>query len=785
MKKIVLIAVTVCLLVICSVWSGSAALREKISVNSADLSISTDFESQAFRVQYTGNQSVTIKDGLPAIVRRYVVENGEFDSVSVVRVGRAPLATGLSIATEPDIATFAGDANRDDQFYSRELAKINATEKPGTVIDRGIFNGVEIITLLIQPLEFDANTRTLSQFSDIQLEFHGSVDLVMAEISDADLIQSNQSFSKNASLSSASSSAEYLIVTGAQFLSAFDDLIRWKTEKGLSVEIASVGDIVFQFSGRDAAERLRNYLISKYNSGTRYVLLAGDEQIIPIRYAYHGNTSSAPTLDLMNICDLYYGDVNGNWDADSDGVYGEPAQDQPDLYAELLVGRLPFHETDQFSAYIEKLIKYEQNPGNGSYDYLNRALFISADQMRDYQTVGQHALLAASYPSYVTSDVSDVVEAPTGDAANPQTPLASSAIQTMSAGWGMMSLLIHGVNDGWVLRSNQYNQWPKNFLFTATGSDDTHGFLPNIESNGKPGVIYSIGCDNAAFDMDNPPFSSINPCVAESFLAKADGGAVCFVGYSRWGWVASSWRLEEAFIDYLYNHNNNAAEAVNYSKSQYTYYRDLCYGLNYFGDPEMSVWTQAPLPTQISVDKITQAGEIAIHATVLSGADFLAGALVTVTKNDSIIAQATSGADGSVTLPIDFNITDEFVMTAYIAGYAAAIKTLVPEISLDADDETGSTLPQEFSLYQNFPNPFNPATTIRFDAPTAANVVIEIFNVLGQMIATSYDGFVGAGSHEVAWNGANDAGQSVSSGVYFARMRAGNFSQTIKMSLLK
>ena len=785
MKKITLTAVTVCLLVICSVWSGSAALREKISVNSADLSISNDFESQALRVQYTGNQSVTIKNGLPAIVRRYVVENGEFDSVSVVRVGKTPLASGAFIATEPDIATFAGDANRDDQFYSRELAKINATEKPGTVIDRGIFNGVEIITLLIQSLEFDANTRTLSQYSDIELEFHGSADLVMTEISDTDLIQSKESLSKNAALSSASSSAEYLIVTGAQFLSAFDDLIRWKTEKGLSVEIASVGDIVFQFSGRDAAERLRNFLISKYNSGTRYVILAGDEQIIPIRYAYHGNTSSAPTLDLMNICDLYYGDVNGNWDADGDGVYGEPAQDQPDLYAELLVGRLPFHETEQFTAYIEKLIKYEQNPGNGSYDYLNRALFISADQMRDYQTVGQHALLAASYPSYVTSDVSDVVEAPTGDAANPQTPLASSAIQTMSAGWGMMSLLIHGVNDGWVLRSNQYNQWPKNFLFTATGSDDTHGFLPNIESNGKPGVIYSIGCDNAAFDMDNPPFSSINPCVAESFLAKANGGAVCFVGYSRWGWVASSWRLEEAFIDYLYNHNNNAAEAVNYSKSQYNYYRDLCYGLNYFGDPEMSVWTEAPLATQINVDKITQAGEIVIHANVISGANSLAGALVTVTKNDSIIAQATSDADGSVTLPIDFNITDEFVMTAYISGHAAAIKTLVPEISLDADDETGSTLPHEFSLYQNFPNPFNPATTIRFDVPTASNVVIEIFNVLGQMIATSYDGFVGAGSHEVAWNGANEAGQSVSSGVYFARMRADNFAQTIKMSLLK
>ena len=189
------------------------------------------------------------------------------------------------------------------------------------------------------------------------------------------------------------------------------------------------------------------------------------------------------------------------------------------------------------------------NPGSGSYDYLNRALFISADQMRDYQTVGQHALLAAGYPAYVSSDVSDVVEAPTGDAANPATPLAPNAIQTMSEGWGMMTLLIHGVSDGWVLRSNQYNEWPKSFLFTASGADGEHGFLPNIESNGKPGMIYSIGCNNAAFDMDAPPFGSTNPCVAESFLAKPNGGAVGFVGYSRWGWVASSWKLEQAFID--------------------------------------------------------------------------------------------------------------------------------------------------------------------------------------------------------------------------------------------
>ncbi|MGB5105601.1 MAG: C25 family cysteine peptidase [Candidatus Zixiibacteriota bacterium] len=781
MKKFAIIVVTVCLLLICTVWSGSAALREHVVFNSG-LSLTTHNPDQTLSVEYADNQQVTKIDGLPNLVRRYVVKNGDFDSVSIARMGKNLIASDCSIYQEPIIATFAGDSYRDDQFYSRELSSIKSESAPSVLIDRGFQGNSEILTLLIQPFEYDAASRTLCNYTDIQLLFHGSADLEIAELLDSDLLESASPLQKNGS---PGGSAEYLIVTGAQFFSAFDDLIRWKTQQGLTVEIAAIGDIVGQFPGVDAAERLRNYLIGKYNSGARYVLLGGDEQIIPTRYTYHANTSATPSLDLMNICDLYYGDVNGVWEVDGDGVYGEPTQDRPDLYAELLVGRLPFHQAGQFEAYIDKLIAYEQNPGNGSYDYLNRALFISADQMRDYQSVGQHSLLSASYPSYVTSEMSDLVEAPTGDAANPPTPLASGAIQTMSSGWGMMTLLIHGVADGWVLRSNQYNTWPKSLLFTGAGADGDHGFLPNIESNGKPGVIYSIGCDNAAFDMDSPPFSVPNPCVAESFLAKPNGGAVGFVGYSRWGWVASSWRLEQSFIDYLYNTGNNPAEAVRFSKSQYSYFRDLCYGLNYFGDPAMKVWTNTPLQAHVNADKISQIGAIEITATVTDGSSPLSGAIVSVMQNGEIIAQAISGVDGSVGITIEYNITDDFSVTAYKSGHTTATAPLVPEITLDADDETGNSLPQEFALYQNFPNPFNPATTIQFDVPAASEVVIEIYNVVGQLIKTSYNGFVGAGSHEVAWNGANEAGQPVSSGVYFARMISDNYVQTIKMSLLK
>lgn len=787
MKKTIVIVLIICLLTLCVVWNAGAAFRDRIVFQSNSYCLQTDGSGASVSFQWYANQHFTDNDGLPILVRRYLVKSGDFDSVSATLSGRTLVATNLFLKAESAIATFAGDVGRDQSFYSRELAKLPHEPRNHSgafVIDRGYDGDQQIITIGIRPLEIDRNPGELVEYSEIALEFHGSTNLDLELIDGVD-VSKPLAASTPLSLSSTTNVVDYLIITDSDYFDEFSKLAQWKTAKGLSVEIAAIGDIIAANSGRDDAEKLRSYLISRYSEGVRYVLLGGDETMIPIRYAYHANTSTQPPLDLMNICDLYYGDVNGNWDADGDGVYGEPAQDQPDIYAELLVGRLPFSSAVQFENYIDKLIAYEQNPGSGSYDYLNRALFISADQMRDYQTVGQHTLLAASYPDHVTSDVSDVVEAPTGDAVNPATPLAPGAIQTMSQGWGMTTLLIHGVSDGWVLRSNEYNEWPKSFLFTASGTDGEHGFLPNVEANGKPGVVYSIGCDNAAFDMDSPPFAASNPCVAESFLAKQNGGAVCFVGYSRWGWVATSWKLEQAFIDYLYNQNNNAAEAVRYSKTLFPYYRDLCYGLNYFGDPELSVWTNTPQDLQFTHSKIKQTGEIALAVEVSDASTTLSDAIVTVTKNGVVIGQAVSADDGYVNIAFDFNLNDEFVVTVYKDGYSVDTALLVPELVLDAEDETGSSLPESFALYQNFPNPFNPITTVRFDVPTTAHVAVEIYNVLGQLINVLFDNQISAGSHEIEWNGVDFAGRNVSSGVYFARFSSPGYSRTIKMSLLK
>ncbi|MFQ5651813.1 MAG: FlgD immunoglobulin-like domain containing protein [bacterium] len=102
------------------------------------------------------------------------------------------------------------------------------------------------------------------------------------------------------------------------------------------------------------------------------------------------------------------------------------------------------------------------------------------------------------------------------------------------------------------------------------------------------------------------------------------------------------------------------------------------------------------------------------------------------------------------------------------------------------DDASGSAkLPIEYQLGENYPNPFNPETAIRFHLPEASRVVIRIFNTLGQEIKSLVDGEYAAGIHTAVWDGKDKNGVQVSSGVYLYRIQTDKFAQVKKMTLLR
>jgi hypothetical protein len=123
----------------------------------------------------------------------------------------------------------------------------------------------------------------------------------------------------------------------------------------------------------------------------------------------------------------------------------------------------------------------------------------------------------------------------------------------------------------------------------------------------------------------------------------------------------------------------------------------------------------------------------------------------------------------------------------YLVGWRGRTSIELKKCNITSTDppSTDGLLPKAYALSQNYPNPFNPSTVIDYALPTASQVELTVFNVLGQRVAVLINGPQSAGSHTAFWDGRNDAGTSVASGLYFYRLTAGTFIQTRKMLLLK
>ena len=94
-------------------------------------------------------------------------------------------------------------------------------------------------------------------------------------------------------------------------------------------------------------------------------------------------------------------------------------------------------------------------------------------------------------------------------------------------------------------------------------------------------------------------------------------------------------------------------------------------------------------------------------------------------------------------------------------------------------------MPTVFMLHQNFPNPFNPITTLRYDLPSDALVTLSIYDMLGKEITQLVKGLQEAGFKSIPWDATDSMGRPVSAGVYLYQIQAGDFVQTKKMVLLK
>ena len=177
-----------------------------------------------------------------------------------------------------------------------------------------------------------------------------------------------------------------------------------------------------------------------------------------------------------------------------------------------------------------------------------------------------------------------------------------------------------------------------------------------------------------------------------------------------------------------------------------------------------------------------------VENSILGTGEFADGQLMS--RRDGVVSVAVYGdvaTEGDLGLSLVFrslkDIEDSYIeiVDGEVRDGNYRLNTLASPVSVRIQ-----TRPEVYALRNNYPNPFNPETTLKYDLPDAGDVKLEIYNMLGQVVRTLVNEHQTAGRYAVQWDATNDLGQSMSSGIYFYRVRVGGeFTDVKKMLLLK
>jgi hypothetical protein len=391
------------------------------------------------------------------------------------------------------------------------------------------------------------------------------------------------------------SNYKILIITPAQFQAGYQDLVGYYNTKGLPTQVATIESIA-AFAGQDLPEKMRNYIIREYqNNGIEQVVLGGDVEHVPFRGFYCYVVSGSGYEDYNIPADLYFSALDGNWNTNGDGKWGEPGED--DLLPEISVGRMSFSNATELANMVHKSISYQGNPVP---EEMKKPYLVSEFLYDPPMTWG------SDYLELLIDDHNDNGYSTHGipSAQNYVTRL----YDTPGFNWSVGQLL-SGINSGQSFihhcghSNSNYMMRMYNWDITDANFAQVNGISHNYQ------LMYTHGCICGAFDDAD--------CIAE-VSTTITNFLVAGVFNSRYGWFnqgtteGPSAHLHREFISALYNPNPDSAiaelgSAHTMSKIKTAPWVGLpgefepgaqrwCfYDCNVLGDPALKVWIDNPV----------------------------------------------------------------------------------------------------------------------------------------------------------------------------------------------
>lgn len=550
------------------------------------------------------------------------------------------------------------------------------------IASQGNFAGYNLGSVLVSPVQYVPSQGQLVFYSEIEFRITYSIQRKTAfsprqtpysqrlhQNILANLVENPQSltgsFSPGSGRSSSLSEDQhlYVIITGDNLATSFQPLADWKTEKGLSAKIVKTSWIYANYPGIDNPARIRNFITDAAQQwGTLWVLLGGDVNIVPDRKAFAMDCEYGPYSHNFIPCDLYYTDLDGSWNENGNSIYGEVA-DSVDMYPDIFVGRASVETAAEADVFVNKLLTYEKSAPNG---HEQNMLFLGEVLWTNPYTnsgLGKD-LIDSLYVPAQFDPITKLYEA-----------LGNENLATV------MSALNAGQN---IVNHNGHAG--------STGMGVGTGYLTiskvdMLTNSQRYSILYSIGCWPAAFDED---------CIAEHFLTNPNGGAVAFVGNSRYGWGSPgnplygySDRFDQQFFKKLFQENiyhigNTLAAAktayVPFS-AQENVYRWCEYEINLLGDPEMPIWTETPQALSVAHPQEITIGNGAYSVTVTRANQPVEGALVCLMQDTAVYETGFTGPDGRVILPVSISVPVQPLRLTVTAQNAIPYQAEIPLMS--------------------------------------------------------------------------------------------------------
>ncbi|MFP4170281.1 MAG: PKD domain-containing protein [Methanomassiliicoccales archaeon] len=395
---------------------------------------------------------------------------------------------------------------------------------------------------------------------------------------------------------------EYVIVTSQSLEGSFQDLVEWKQTRGLdyggniTARLVTVEWIMAQEeywgdpgahggTGNDTQTLIRNFVVDAHRTwGTEFLLLGGDHEIIPCRRV----PVEGPMSDLIPT-DLYYMGLDGDWDLDDDGRYGEGAGrgggssgEEADLIPEVWAGRATVSTSWEAGNFVNKVISYESS----DHHRLNTSLLVG--QRLDLETWGgdyKDEVAALTFPDWLLEGTERLYERDDGFS-------SEKLIDSINRGVHLINHMGHGTEDNL--------------------ADITHRNIGEL-NNTLPSVMFSQACLVGAFD--NP--TREEDAIAEQ-LISGEHGAVAAIVNSRQGWYSRgdtdgpSQRFDIEFFDALLQEGiRQLGRALGDTRSDLvslvgdTGTMRWCYmTLNLLGDPETEVHFQGRTEKDVAVENL-------------------------------------------------------------------------------------------------------------------------------------------------------------------------------------